>query len=78
MNDSPVLHASSKPDWVPRWSIAPRRLAKPPSRCSPENWLAVARLRDEAEFAFDQCMDVCGVDYLSYGSVEWDTTDVSS
>jgi len=23
-------------------------------------------------------MDVCGVDYLSYGSVEWDTTDVSS
>ncbi|MEZ0471888.1 NADH-quinone oxidoreductase subunit C [Luteimonas salinilitoris] len=32
-------------------------------------------LRDE--FGFEQLIDVCGVDYLSYGSDEWDT-DVSS
>ena len=44
----------------------------------PENWLAVAQaLRDEADFHFEQCIDVCGVDYLSYGQAEWDTTDVS-
>lgn len=45
----------------------------------PENWLGVARsLRDEPELGFDVCVDVCGVDYLSHGQVEWDTTDVSS
>jgi len=39
-------------------------------------WLAAAiALRDE--FGFEQCVDVSGVDYLSYGSDEWDT-DVSS
>ena len=39
-------------------------------------WLAAAQaLRDE--FGFEQCVDVCGVDYLSYGIDEWDT-DVSS
>ena len=35
-------------------------------------------LRDDAEFAFEQLIDVCGVDYLSYGEDEWDTADVSS
>jgi NADH-quinone oxidoreductase subunit C len=45
----------------------------------PENWLAVAQqLRDEAQFHFEQLTDLSGVDYLSYGQVEWDTTDVSS
>ncbi len=45
----------------------------------PENWLAVFQaLRDEAQFRFEQAVDVCGVDYLSYGQTEWDTTDVSS
>jgi NADH-quinone oxidoreductase subunit C len=45
----------------------------------PENWLAVAQLlRDTAEFHFEQLVDVSGVDYLSYGQVEWDTTDVSA
>lgn len=41
-----------------------------------DEWLAAANaLRDE--FGFEQCVDVSGVDYLSYGSDEWDT-DVSS
>jgi len=35
-------------------------------------------LRDRDEFAFEQMIDLCGVDYLSYGEAEWDTTDVSS
>ena len=45
----------------------------------PENWLGVAAiLRDDADLRFEQLMDLCGVDYLSYGEVEWDTTDVSA
>ncbi len=36
---------------------------------------AAVQLRDE--FGFEQLIDLCGVDYLSYGSDEWDT-DVSS
>ncbi len=45
----------------------------------PENWLAVAQtLRDDDAFHFEQCIDVCGIDYLSYGQSEWDTTDVSA
>lgn len=32
-------------------------------------------LRDEPEFAFEQIMDVCGVDYAAYGDVEWATEE---
>ncbi len=45
----------------------------------PENWLAVAQmLRDDPQFGFDVLIDVCGVDYLGHGEVEWDTENVSS
>jgi NADH-quinone oxidoreductase subunit C len=30
-------------------------------------------LRDDPDFGFDQLMDVCGVDYLTYGKGEWVT-----
>jgi NADH-quinone oxidoreductase subunit C len=30
-------------------------------------------LRDEPEFAFEQLMDLCGVDFSTYGEVEWAT-----
>ncbi len=30
-------------------------------------------LRDESDFGIDQLIDVCGVDYLTYGEVEWTT-----
>jgi NADH-quinone oxidoreductase subunit C len=37
------------------------------------DWADVIRiLRDEADFRFEQLMDVCGVDYLSHGDDEWD------
>ncbi|KAF1709941.1 NADH-quinone oxidoreductase subunit C [Pseudoxanthomonas kalamensis DSM 18571] len=43
----------------------------------PAQWHATClALRDE--FGFEQLVDVCGVDYLGYGSAEWDTSDVSS
>ena len=41
------------------------------------DWHATAlALRDE--FGFEHLTDLCGVDYLGYGSDEWDTSDVSS
>ena len=37
--------------------------------------LAVMRiLREKKSLAFEQCIDVCGVDYASYGQSEWVTT----
>ena len=30
-------------------------------------------LHDDEEFGFEQLMDVCGVDYLTYGDAEWTT-----
>jgi NADH-quinone oxidoreductase subunit C len=45
---------------------------------APENLLAVAgALRDEPAFAFEMLIDLCGVDYGSYGKDEW-TTESSS
>lgn len=38
-----------------------------------DEWADTARaLRDE--FGFEQLIDLCGVDYLGYGSDEWDTS----
>ena len=36
-----------------------------------------AALRTEVEFGFEMLMDVCGVDYLSYGSDEWTTNSAT-
>lgn len=42
-------------------------------------WLASAFiLRDEPELAFEQCVDLCGVDYLTYGLSEWETIQASA
>lgn len=35
-------------------------------------------LRDEDPFRFEQLMDVCGVDYLTYGLDEWQTQDATA
>lgn len=46
---------------------------------SPECWVDACRtLRDDPELRFSCCMDLSGVDYLGYGQVEWDTSDISS
>lgn len=46
---------------------------------APENWLECCRiLRDEPAFAFEQLTDLCGIDYLSYGQTEWETTDATA
>ena len=36
------------------------------------------KLRDDGQFAFEQLIDVCGVDYSEYGSCEWTTEKSSS
>ncbi len=44
----------------------------------PDVLIAVARrLRDEDELHFEQLIDICGVDYIAYGQVEWETNDAS-
>jgi NADH-quinone oxidoreductase subunit C len=43
---------------------------------APDQAIAVfTALRDEPDFAFEQVMDVCGVDYAAYGDVEWATSE---
>ena len=57
------------------------KLARVPSTCdeltyelNKDDLLELAKaLRDEPEFGFDMLVDICGVDYLTYGSVEWTT-----
>jgi NADH-quinone oxidoreductase subunit C len=34
-------------------------------------------LRDEKDFGVDQLIDVCGLDYLTYGDVEWTTNSAT-
>ncbi len=42
---------------------------------SPDDLLLVAKfLRDDKACSFGQLIDVCGVDYLTYGEAEWDTS----
>lgn len=35
-------------------------------------------LRDEPEFAFQELMDLCGVDYAAYGATEWETSETAT
>jgi NADH-quinone oxidoreductase subunit C len=57
------------------------RLAQPRGEATlevaPGSWEATCReLRDA--FGFDTFIDLCGVDYLGYGTDEWDTDGVSA
>lgn len=46
---------------------------------SPADLISVCEtLRDDAALKFEQLIDVCGVDYSEYGSVEWATESTSS
>jgi NADH-quinone oxidoreductase subunit C len=43
-----------------------------------ENLIEIATaLRNEADFGFEMLVDVCGVDYLTYGSDEWKTNEAT-
>jgi NADH-quinone oxidoreductase subunit C len=47
-------------------------------RVDPNNLLEVARtLRDEPELKFEILIDVCGLDYHSYGRDEWQTSSAT-
>lgn len=46
---------------------------------APGDLIAVAtKLRDDAEFAFDSLIDLCGVDYITFGKTEWATEESSA
>jgi NADH-quinone oxidoreductase subunit C len=43
-----------------------------------EQWLETAQtLRDDPRFMFSQLTDLCGIDYLGFGQVEWETTEAT-
>jgi NADH-quinone oxidoreductase subunit C len=43
-----------------------------------DHWLDAAwLLRDEPELAFEQLVDLCGVDYLGFGDDEWETAEAT-
>jgi NADH-quinone oxidoreductase subunit C len=43
-----------------------------------DDLIEVARaLRDDSELHFEMLIDVCGVDYLTYGTVEWTTENAT-
>jgi NADH-quinone oxidoreductase subunit C len=42
------------------------------------DWISVATaLRDDEDFRFEQLIDICGVDYLTYGTDEWTTSSAT-
>jgi NADH-quinone oxidoreductase subunit C len=44
-----------------------------------ENLLGAAvHLRDDPQFGFETLIDLCGMDYLTYGRDEWETADATS
>jgi len=44
-----------------------------------DNYLSVCEeLRDHTEFRFEELMDLCGVDYSTYGQADWETHNSSS
>lgn len=46
---------------------------------APEQWLAVCQeLRDAPDLAFEQLIDLSGIDYLDYGRSEWTTEAATS
>ena len=45
----------------------------------PDDLLAVCQsLKDEAAYSFEQLIDLCGVDYSTYGKADWETQSTSS
>ncbi len=44
-----------------------------------DNYLAVCEeLRDHTDFRFEEMMDLCGVDYSTYGQADWETHNSTS
>jgi len=59
-----------------RWNRAHRELTLTVPR---DRLLDVMRLlRERRALAFEQCMDVCGVDYATYGGSEWVTRQAAN
>ena len=57
-----------------RVSVVPSRCRELTIEIGKDDLIEIATaLRNEAGFGFEMLMDVCGVDYLSYGEGEWTT-----
>lgn len=55
-----------------RLAVTVSRTAEVTAELAPDDLLeVVTALRDQAEFRFEEIVDVCGVDYLAHGKDEW-------
>ena len=62
------------------------KIARAPSRCGELTFEVAAdallevctALRDEPQWAFEQLVDLCGIDYLHYGRSEWSTESATA
>lgn len=43
-----------------------------------QQYSLLSQLRDHKLFQFDELVDLCGVDYLSYGNYDWETESATS
>jgi NADH-quinone oxidoreductase subunit C len=79
MNDAAKSFAEIVRDrFGDRVSIGRTQAGIPTLEVDVNDWLEVARvLRDDDSFAFQQLTDLCGLDYLGYGSDEWETADAT-
>ena len=73
------LHAASFADQLISCKIREQRINQVVIEIKSTDALEVmTALRDQEQFAFQQLMDVCGVDYSAYGKDEWATDKTTS
>ena len=76
MTDSTILADRLRARFGSQVQNCTERLGEVTIEIAPVDLLAVAKaLRDSEDFAFEQLVDLCGVDYLGYGQSEWETSE---
>jgi len=79
MADLTVLHANINEHFAALIDNAELAYGEVTLTVDRSKWLDVAlQLRDDAKFAFNMLIDVCGVDYLHYGRGEWETYEATT
>jgi NADH-quinone oxidoreductase subunit C len=76
MEDPETLAARLKEEFADRLTVCGVSRGEVTAETTPEALLDVcAGLRDSPDLAFEQLMDLCGVDYGAYGLTEWVTEE---
>ncbi len=74
-----LLDAAMQSRFAGRLTAVPGQIGEITYEVPAADILEVAqRLRDDEGLKFEMCIDVCGVDYLQHGIVEWKTQSATS